>query len=73
MRYDYHRSATVDHLLDALLALLPEKHVAYAEHLVQNKNFRRIPCVWIEKGKMRMSGSAGEVCEGYRRYQSGKK
>lgn len=37
--------------------------------ILKNCNY----AVWIEKGKMRMSGSAGEVCEGYRRYQSGKK
>ena len=37
--------------------------------ILKNCNY----AVWIEKGKMRMSGSAGEVCEGYQRYQSGKK
>ncbi|MDE7299000.1 MAG: ATP-binding cassette domain-containing protein [Lachnospiraceae bacterium] len=37
--------------------------------ILKNCNY----AVWIEKGKMQMAGAVREVCEGYRKYQNGRK
>ena len=37
------RGTAVDHFADTGLAFLPEEHVAHAQNLVQDENFRGIP------------------------------